>query len=90
MKKYSIISMYSSYDYHNNYFRNTLKDICIYKEDKNDEIDFLICGPFINQNDYNFIENKKCIKILYITEPIEINKPYNLCYTLYKKKRLII
>jgi hypothetical protein len=83
MKKYSIISMWDSYSYDNNFFTNNLNNY--YKlVNINEDIDFLISGPFINEEDYHIIKNKNCIKILHITEPIEINQPYNLCYDLYK------
>ena len=83
MKKYSIICMWENYDYNNNLFINNLINFQEYTT-INDNIDFLICGPFINNEYYNIIKNKNCIKILYITEPIEINYPYILCYKLYK------
>ena len=83
MKKFSIICMWHGYDYNNNFFRNTLNNYYEYS-DISDNIDFIICGPFINNENYNIIKNKNCIKILYITEPIEINPPYSLCYDLYK------
>lgn len=83
MKKYSIICMWDGYDYNNNYFTNILNNY--HKlSDVNDNIDFLIIGPFINNEYYNIIKNKVCIKILYITEPIEVY--YDLCYDLYKNK----
>jgi hypothetical protein len=83
MKKYSIICMWDGYDYKNNLLINNLKKYCE-NSTINDNIDFLISGPFINNEYHNIIKNKNCIKILYITEPIEINYPYSLCYDLYK------
>jgi hypothetical protein len=83
MNKYSIICMWGNYDYNNNLFINNLIN---YKQHStvDDNIVFLISGPFINNENYNIIKNKNCIKILYITEPIEKNYPYRLCYDLYK------
>ena len=75
--------MWQGFNYNNNFFTDLLKNIYIY-QDKNENIDILICGPFIDENDDIFIKNKNCIKILFITEPIEINEPYRLCYNLYK------
>ena len=83
MKKYSISSMWNNYDYHNNFFTNNLNNYCEYTDNINN-IDFLICGSSIDEEHYHIIKNKNCIKILYITEPIEINSPYSLCYDLYK------
>ena len=83
MKKYSIVCYWSGYNCNNNIFTNNLEN---YYElvDINDNIDFLISGPFIDEEHYNIIKNKNCIKILDITEPIEIASYYNLCYDLYK------
>jgi hypothetical protein len=84
MKKYIIIGMWENYDYSNNFFTHYLNNICNYVN-KNNNIDFLISGPFINQEDYDYILNKKCLKILFISEPIEINTSYKLCYELFQK-----
>jgi len=81
MKKYSIICMWNNYN--NNFFNNNLKNYYEYTTVDNN-IDMLISGPFINNENYDIIKNINCIKILYITEPIEINSPYSLCYDLYK------
>ena len=86
MKKYTIIGMWNNYCYSNNFFTNYLKNIHQYVDKNNEHIDFLISGPFINQEDYDYILNNKCnYKILNISEPIEINDPYKLCYKLYQK-----
>lgn len=82
MKKYTIIGMWQGYNYANNFLVNYLNNIHIYVDKNNKNIDFLICGPFINKEDYDYILNKECLKILYITEPIEINTPYKKCYEL--------
>lgn len=73
---------WNGYDHNNNFFTHYLNN---YYElvNINDNIDFLISGPFIDQEHYNIIKNKDCIKILDITEPIEIAPHYNLCYDLY-------
>ena len=76
--------MWLDYCYSNNFFTNYLNNVCLYV-DKDEIIDFLIIGPFISENDYNFIKEKNCIKILYITEPIEINLPYKYCYQIYNE-----
>ena len=81
MKKYSIICIWEGYN--NNLFVNNLINNNQYSN-INDNIDFFISGPFINNDYYNIIKDKNCIKILYITEPIEINHSYSLCYDLYK------
>ena len=83
MKKYSIVCYWCGYNYNSNIFTNNLQN---YHElvDINENIDFLISGPFIDEEHYHIIKNKNCIKILDITEPIEINSPYSLCYDLYK------
>jgi len=85
MKKYTIIGMWDNYSYDNNFITNYLKETHQYVNKNNEHINFLISGPFINQEDYDYILNKKCLKILYITEPIEINTPYKLCYELLQK-----
>ena len=85
MKKYTIIGMWNNYNYDNNFITNYLKNIHIYVDKNNKNIDFLISGPFLNKEDYDYILNKECLKILYITEPIEINTPYKLCYELLQK-----
>lgn len=84
MKKYSIMSFWNKYCYSNNFFTNYLKNIHLYV-DKNESIDFLIIGPFISKNDYDFIKKKKCTKILYISEPIEISTNYKYCYQLFNE-----
>ena len=83
MKKYSIVNYWNGYDYNNNFFTNNLNNY-YQLANINEDIDFLISGPFINEEYYHIIKNKNCIKILNITEPIEINQPYRLCYDLYK------
>lgn len=83
MKKYSIVCYWSGYNCNNNIFTNNLENYCELVN-INDNIDFLISGPFIDGEYYNIIKNKNCIKILDITEPIEIASYYNLCYDLYK------
>jgi hypothetical protein len=75
--------MWQNYDYYNNFLTENLKNYYEYSN-INNNIDFFISGPFINNENYDIIKNKNCIKILYITEPIEINSPYSLCYDLYK------
>jgi hypothetical protein len=86
MKKYTIIGMWDNYNYNNNFFTQKLKNIHQYVNKNNEYIDFLISGPFINNEDYNYIFSSNCKnKILYISEPIEINKPYHLCYELFQK-----
>lgn len=75
--------MWEGYDYNNNLFVNNLINYHQYSN-ISDNIDFFITGSFINNEYYNIIKNKSCIKILYITEPIEMNNPYSLCYELYK------
>jgi hypothetical protein len=83
MKKYSVVSMWKDYCYGQDFFTNILNNYSEYTSIYNDT-DFLIIGPFINEETYHLIINKNCIKILYITEPIEINPAYTLCYDLYK------
>lgn len=75
--------MWNNYCYNNNFITENLNNYYEYSI-IDDNIDFLISGSFINNENYDIIKNKQCIKILYITEPIEINSPYNLCYDLYK------
>jgi hypothetical protein len=86
IKTYSIMSMWKDYSYNNNFFTDKLKNYLIYKN-KNDKIDFLICGCFISKEDFHFIQNKKCIKILYITEPIKFLSIYKYTYYLYKNNK---
>ena len=83
MKKYSIVCYWHGYNYNNNIFKNNLENYCEFTN-INNNIDFLISGPFIDEEHYQIIKNKDCIKILDITEPIEISPYYNLCYDLYK------
>jgi hypothetical protein len=86
MKKYTIIGMWISYNYNDNFFINSLNNIHKYVDKNNENIDFLISGPFISDKDYNYILNSNCKnKILYISEPIENSKSYKLCYKLFKK-----
>lgn len=86
IKTYSIMSMWKNYIYNDNFFTNLLKNNLIYKN-KNDKIDFLIIGSFISKEDFHFIQNKKCIKILYITEPIKFLSYYKYTYYLYKNNK---
>lgn len=86
MKRYTIIGMWKGYNYSNNFFINYLKNIHQYVNENTKNIDFLICGPFINAKDYDYIISSKCKnKILYICEPIENHKSYKLCYKLFQK-----
>ena len=80
MKNYKIISFWQNFDYNNNIFSNYFcKNYNL--SEYNDNIDFLIIGSFVSLNDYNIIKNLKCIKVLYITEPIEFF--YENTYKLY-------
>jgi len=81
---FSILYFWNGFNYDNNFIINLFKNTN-YKYSNNINIcDLLICGPFILENDYNFIKEKKCKKYLYITEPIEINPTYKYCYLLYQ------
>ena len=87
LKQYSIISFWKDYNIDNNFFtdivfnKNKYKYINFYDNDNNNNnIDILLCGSFINIDEYNKIKNLNCYKILYISEPIEKNNIY--IYTL--------
>jgi hypothetical protein len=84
MKTILLMSMYSSFNYENNMFKNVfLKDFnCV--ADKNDpDIDIIFAGSFIDEKDKEYIISKKCYKILYISEPIQHH--YKIPYLLYIK-----
>ena len=82
--KYSIICFWEEYSYNNNQFTNNYLKNYNYVNDF-DNIDFIIIGPFINEYYYNIIINLKCIKFLYICEPIKEYNHYYLTVDLLNK-----
>lgn len=81
MKNIIIISMYQNFNYENNVFTNKyFKDFNFIKDRESQDIDIILCGSFINDNDYKYIKSKKAYKILWISEPIQhhFKNPYKL------------
>lgn len=72
MKKFTIMSMFSSFQYETNYYSRTIMKQYEYIPDKNDSsIDIYIIGSFITQEDYKFIKSlQNKTKLLWISEPI--------------------
>jgi hypothetical protein len=88
MIKYNCIGFWNGFCNSNNFITNNLLyDSNIFQfVDNYDEIDLLIIGCFINENDYNLIINKSCFKVIYISEPIERFDRYKYIYTLYNSE----
>jgi hypothetical protein len=80
MKNYSIISFWPGFNKNSNIIRDYLCKNYNFKDDTND-IDFIVIGSFVSIDDYNLIKTLNCIKIFYLTEPIE--KFYQTTYQLY-------
>lgn len=84
MKKICLISFWGNFDYNNNAITNLLKKYNIeFKISQIDEADILFVGSFVNEKDYDFVLNFKNIKILWISEPIDVM--YKYTYKLFKE-----
>jgi len=73
--------MYTSFNYENNIFKTKFFKNFIYTTNRNDsDIDIILAGSFITEIDYNYLKNKNCYKILWISEPVENHfvYPYKL------------
>lgn len=73
--KYSFMGFSFDFDSRNNNFSKYLRDFDL--THNYIESDFLFIGSFINQDQYNDICKLNCVKILYITEPIEFTIPFS-------------
>ena len=73
--KYTIICCWSTFNYRQNLFTNIYCKSYEYT-DNYEEASFVIIGSFINEPMYNVINNLKCTKILYITEPYKHMSPF--------------
>jgi hypothetical protein len=78
-KKVFFIGFWKGYD-NSEYYRLFNNFILT---DNIDDCDILVICSFLNENEYDIIIKKKCIKILYITEPIEYM--YKIQYKLYNE-----
>ena len=85
--KYSIISFWDKFSYSENIFTNNYFNNYKYVNNY-DNIEFILIGSFINENEYNIIKALKCKKILYISEPIEFFSKYT--YKLYQENQIDI
>jgi hypothetical protein len=87
--KYSLISFWPGFNNDNNWFTNNYcrnHDLTInYEESK-----FIIIAPFIKNNELEIIEKINTIKILYITEPIEIMNEFNLMFNISNENKFNI
>ena len=87
--KYSIISFWNEFCYTNNIFTSTYFKNHELTQNIN-ESDILIVGSFVNDYDYNIIKYKHCIKILFITEPIEQNNSGQNAFKLMNENEFYI
>jgi hypothetical protein len=67
--KYSVISFWHGFNYEDNYFTQRFLKNHSFTYDKNN-IDLLFVGSFVNENEYNMIKTLNCIKVMYVSEPI--------------------
>ena len=81
--KYSFIGFSWDFNYHANDFSKYLQDFELVFDCYH--ADFIFIGSFINEEQYAYICLLKCVKILYITEPIEFTCPFS--YKLYCEKK---
>ena len=88
-KMYKIITFWPGFDYNNNLFTNNIINDLSSTENI-DDASVLICGPFINDDDYNLISSCKAKKVLYITEPIEQYSHYNNTLKLFNENKFDI
>ncbi len=80
--KYSFLAFSWDFNYENNDFSKYLNDFELTRNIE--EAHFIFIGSFINEGQYNIVKSLNCIKILYITEPIEFTCPYS--HKLYYNK----
>jgi hypothetical protein len=84
---------YNYIGFWNGFTDNVLKNVLFDNDNNNyilsnnfNNIDILIIGTFLNENDYNFIIGKSCYKVIYISEPIE--DPVNIfIYKIYSESK---
>ena len=83
MYKYSFLGFSWDFDHNQNNLSKYFHDfeLTFHSNDTN----ILFIGSFINEEQYNYICSLNCIKILYITEPIEFTVPFS--YKLYHEKK---
>jgi len=86
MIKYSINCFWEGFNIYDNFIS---KKYCKNHEFTNnyDEISYIILGCFINYDNYLLINNLKCKKILYVSEPIENFEHYKFTYKLYMENK---
>lgn len=82
MKKIKIISFWEGFDNKNNFIINLLNKNNINNEYSDENPEILFVGSFVNKCDYDYIKDFKGIKILYISEPIDVM--YILTFELFK------
>ena len=85
-KMYKIMTFWHGFNYNNNIFTNNITNNLVYTENI-DEANIIICGPFINEHDYDIISSSNAKKILYITEPIEQYSHYNNTLKLFNENK---
>lgn len=86
MYKYSFLGF--SWDFNaNDHFMNSFVVNDEYTSDYNN-CDYVFIGCFTNEEQYNIIKDITCIKILYITEPIEYTCPF--AHRLYTENKIDI
>lgn len=83
MYKYSFVGFSWDFDHRQNDFSKYFHDFELTFDSNYANIIFI--GSFINENQYNYICSLNCIKILYITEPIEFTCPFS--HKLYCEKK---
>jgi len=85
MKNYSIICTCQGFNKDTNVITQKLNNLCNYVDKNDNNLNILFVGSFIRHNDdINIIKTKKCTKILFISEPIEIAPYYFHTLDLYK------
>jgi len=85
--KYSFISFDCQFNHRNNFLTSFLTNY-EYTDNYN-QVDFLFIGSFCYEyNYYNIIEKLNCVKILYITEPIEFMNEYCSYKILYNQNKV--
>jgi len=84
MKKYNFIGFWKGFCNEDNFLKNGLLNYSDVELSYDyDNLDILIIGPAINENEYNLILNSNSYKIIYISEPIERFEHYKYIYSLY-------
>lgn len=81
-KNIKIISFWKGFDYQNNCITGLLNKYSIKYKYNSNEPEILFIGSFVKDNEIDYIRNFDGIKILYITEPIDVC--YINTYELFK------